>query len=241
MSYCMAHTIVKAAGDKAVAHPLRCRCWSCQHCRPWRAAQLVREAKAGKPRRFVTLTSNPSWGPSKTYRARKLIEAWRIIVRQYRAHFKTSKIQYFIVMETTKTGEPHLHILVRGPYLSQKWLSKRMQELARAPIVDVRYVRSAKKAAEYVSKYVGKAPKQFDGCKRYWRSMDYMHPTRAEIKAQRAPDTTFYFIRQDFATYTKALGSYGITPSAANAYTFAFTLMAGERAPPGCRNPARPG
>jgi hypothetical protein len=198
----------------------------------------VKEAKAGKPRRFITLTSNPTWGPNRTYRARKLIEAWRIIVRQYRAHFKHSKIEYLVVMETTKAGEPHLHILIRGPYLQQKWLSKRMAELARAPIVDVRYVRSAKKAAEYVSKYVGKAPKQFDGCKRYWRSMNYMHPTRAEVKAQRAPDTVFYYIRFGFAEYVNYVKRYGVIAETANTHTFAFNIIAGERAPPGCRHPA---
>lgn len=201
MSYCNRFTIVKYDGERATAHPLRCRAWSCKHCRPWRKSQLVREATEGKPRTFITLTSNPMHLDTPEQRAHALVDAWRHIVRTLRVRPAFKNMQYFIVMERTERGEPHLHILARMPYLKQKWLSDEMRKLTNAPIVDIRHVDSPKHAAYYCAKYCGKDPHRYEGCKRYWRSLDWLHPTRSEVKAQRDPDTEFFFVAMSFSEY----------------------------------------
>lgn len=162
---------------------------------------MIKEAKAGKPTTFITLTSNPASGATPAKRAQATIDAWRHIVRQLRRQKRFARLQYLVVIEKTKNGEPHLHILARMPYLSQKWLSDQMRVLTNAPIVDIRRVRSEKEAAAYVAKYAGKNPAVFEGTKRYWRSLDYMHPTRRELREQRDPDVEYYFIREPFAEY----------------------------------------
>lgn len=202
-----------------------------------RRRQVIAEAKAGKPNRFVTLTSNPSWGPNPEFRARRLVDAWRHIVREHRRKFKTSKMQYLAVMERTEKGEPHLHILCRGPYINQKWLSARMKELNRAPIVDVRIVRSTKQASRYVAKYVGKDPKAWTGCKRYWRSLNYMHPTRAEIKRARDPATTFHLVTMHITTYIKWVDVPEYEIERKEEHLISAKVRSLDAAPPFCRPP----
>ncbi len=83
------------------------------------------------------------------------------------------KLAYFCVFEATKNGEPHLHILARVGWISQKWLSDKMKKLINAPVVDIRRVKNKKKLAYYVSKYCGKEPHRFTTCKRYWTTQNW--------------------------------------------------------------------
>lgn len=234
MAYCMSHTIVKSDGERMVAHPLRCRCWTCEKCAPYRRSLLVKEAKAGKPRTFITLTSNPASGPDRHTRAQALVDAWRHIVRQLRARPQFARLQYMVVIEKTAKGEPHLHILARMPYLSQKWLSEQMRLLVNAPIVDIRQVKNGTKIAEYVTKYIGKDPARFDGCKRYWRSFDYMHPTRRELREQRDPDMEFYYIEEPYELYRTRLLATGWHIDSSNTFGTVVHAPPWEDAPPLC-------
>lgn len=234
MAYCMSNTIVKYDGELLTAHPLRCRCWSCEYCRPWRKAQLVAEAKAGKPQSFITLTSNPHSGDTPSDRAMALVDAWRHIVRELRRMERFKRLQYIVVMERTERGEPHLHILARMPYLSQKWLSEQMRKLTGAPIVDIRRVKSADAAARYVAKYVGKNPYIFQGCKRYWKSLDYKHPTRRELREQRSPDTEFFLVSMRFEDYRKVLESSDVVITETRYNAVSAHTLPNMRSPPKC-------
>lgn len=127
-------------------------------------------AKSGAPSVFITLTVNPAVGIDRADRARTLVKAWRLIVKRAKKRHGYKHIAYFCVFEATKAGEPHLHILSTVPWLDQKWLSRQMDEIAGAPIVDIRKVRSVTHAARYIAKYVGKAPHKFGTLKRYWHT-----------------------------------------------------------------------
>jgi hypothetical protein len=114
-------------------------------------------------------------------RARKLARAWRVVVARARRQLKLSRIEYLAVFEATKRGEPHLHILVRSGFIPQRWLSAQMRDLVGSPVVDIRLVRSARQAAAYVSKYIGKAPHRFATCKRYWKTRGWdLSPKRTD-------------------------------------------------------------
>lgn len=156
-----------------VAHILRCNSWNCPICLPRRKRQVVALARSGEGTVFVTLTVNPSWGTSPDDRARSLADSWRIVVRLWKTRHKGLPLPYFCVFEATKNGEPHLHILCRTPWISQKWISTVMARLMDAPIVVVKKVRSQKKIAEYLSKYLGKNPHRFGKCKRYWVTQNW--------------------------------------------------------------------
>lgn len=174
MAFCSNSAILSQYEPGIKVNCLKCKRWSCSECIHIRTSRLRNEAYRGRPNTFLTLTANPKWGVSPEHRARSLKEAWTRIHRKAKAFQKGKKLEYICIFETTKQGEPHLHILARSSWISQKWLSEQMETEMNAPIVDIRRLNNAKAASNYVSKYVSKAPEKFPGTKRYWRSLGYL-------------------------------------------------------------------
>lgn len=170
---CGQSSLVNHHDDGVVAISLRCRAWTCEHCREERHRQLIRLAIVGSPNRFITLTVNPRLGTGPVDRAKRLADAWRKAAKRITRLHGGIAPQYLAVFEKTKRGEPHLHILARCKYINQRWLSEVMRELTNSPIVDIRKVTEPRTAARYIAKYVGKAPHKFDTCKRYWHTRDW--------------------------------------------------------------------
>ncbi len=185
MSVCGGWSIVKHETHGSRAITLWCRAWSCPDCMPFRLAALKRMATNGHPTTFLTLTVNPATGQSVDDRARKLVDAMRLMIKRARRKFKKSPIEYMAVFEETKRGEPHLHMLMRAPFVPQKWISETMDELISAPIVDIRQVKSARSVAKYVAKYVAKGPKAFAQLKRYWATKGYDQERRERDEVER--------------------------------------------------------
>jgi len=152
---------------------LHCRSWNCDLCRGIRRRQLMARAVNGQPFSFITLTCNPKVGNDPEERLKLLSHAWRVIVQRLRREPDTKEAEYLAIVEATEAGEPHLHILFRGPYIKQSKLSDWMSGLINAPICDVRRVRHFAKAATYVAKYLTKKNHQFGASKRYWASKHY--------------------------------------------------------------------
>ena len=173
---CSELTLVNEVPGVARIMPLLCRCWTCENCNPMRKARLVKECLEGTPNTFITLTANRKVGLTPEYRARLLVNAWRIIRRRAKKLYHYKQIPFMAVFEATKNGEPHLHILCRVKWIGQPWLSRQMQSIMSSPIVDIRRIKNPNKMANYVAKYVGKDPHHFKGTKRYWRSLDYLAP-----------------------------------------------------------------
>lgn len=82
-------------------------------------------------------------------------------------------LPYLAFLERTKRGEPHLHILIRAPYIPQDWLSEQMTDLLGSPVVWIEAIKGSKHAIAYVTKYVTKAPAQWGNKKRYWQSRNW--------------------------------------------------------------------
>lgn len=173
MSICRSYTLVKTLDAAVYAKCLKCRSWGCEHCQPVRRRQLMAQASSGLPERFITLTIDPAVGGDPESRLRLLSHAWKVIIKRLRREHPSADIEYMAVVEATKNGEPHLHILARCPYVPKKVLSNWMRELAHSPIVDIRKVTGVKQAVQYVAKYISKAPAQFGAAKRYWQSRRY--------------------------------------------------------------------
>lgn len=182
MSFCQDWSLVKAEPGRKSGRPLFCRSWSCPECAPRRRAQLMAEAAAGNPTRFMTLTVNPATGSDPADRMRRLAWAFRTMVKRLRRARPGRSIEYLAVVEATEAGEPHLHVLLRSPYLPQHELSAIMDELTEAPVVDIRKVRSARDVVRYVAKYIAKAPARFDGSKRYWSSQHWEQHSQDELE-----------------------------------------------------------
>lgn len=150
----------------------------------------------GNPTTFITLTANPSFAGSVIDRRRSIAKSWNLVVKRMKREFKLKSVPFFCVVEKTKRGEPHLHILARIPYVPQRWLSDQMRDLMNSPIVDIRRITDLSKAAWYVSKYIGKEPAQFGNCKRYWQSRDYLENKPPEDEAKEHYSDGWYVIRE---------------------------------------------
>ena len=196
MTLCREWSLVKSAGAEAYAKPLKCRSWSCEFCRPERKSQLCARAASGVPNRFLTLTSNPRWGNSPAERLRGLSHAWALTVKRLRREHPGKEIEYLAIAEETLAGEPHLHILLRSPYIPQPQLSAYMRELIDAPIVDIRVVKNVREAVSYVAKYIAKAPAQFGNAKRYWASKNYELTNEAFDPISPLPDVPWKVERE---------------------------------------------
>lgn len=165
--------LVKSVGAVHQVFKFRCNLWACSNCQKGLRRRLIARAKKGDPNRLITLTVNPAMFEDENSAARALSLAWRRARQQLKRHHGLGDIEFLAVFEEHKSGWPHLHILARCGFIRQKWLSKYMRERINSPIVDVRRIRCAKHAAIYVAKYIAKAPKRFEGCKRFWTSRNY--------------------------------------------------------------------
>jgi len=195
MTICREWMLQRQSPTHAEAKPLLCRSWNCDHCQPLRKRQLMAQAAAGDPNRFVTLTVNPSHLDNPAARLEALAWAWRTVVKRLRREHKGKPIEYLVVVEETKAGEPHLHILLRSPFIPHHQLSQYMAELINAPIVDIRSVRGSRHVVNYVAKYIAKKPAQFGSSKRYWQSRNYQLEDdyeQDETAAQFSPWAAFH-------------------------------------------------
>lgn len=150
-----------------------CKRWSCTACAPRRRKQLVQIARSGDPTSLLTVTLNPAQHPDPIAAAQALAIAWRALWQLIRRRFPGQQLAFFRVMEKTRAGVPHAHVLLRAPFIPQKWLSEHWQRLTGSKIVDIRHIDNPGRAGAYLAKYIGKEPAQFGTCKRYSQSSNY--------------------------------------------------------------------
>jgi len=95
--------------------------------------------------RFMTLTSSPE------AKERNLNADFRALkMRIYRKfHFK---MKYWKIR--TDEGNGVLHIIFRGKYVPQKWLSTQWAEIHKSPIVDIRSLYETKKGLTGIAFYL---------------------------------------------------------------------------------------
>lgn len=110
--------------------------------------------EAAKPERFITLTVDPKryTDPRAAYdhTRRKLADFSKLVKK------KAGTFAYFRVLEVTKNGWPHYHLLARCPFIPQDWISRTWGGLTGATIVDVRRVEKNANVFKYVLKYLCK-------------------------------------------------------------------------------------
>lgn len=194
--FCNSSTIIKQFVTHSTVSPLRCRCWHCENCRPFRLKGLADLAKAGRPTTFMTFTVRAQDDGNQAARARMIKWAWTNMRRLICAHYKITKIPFIAIFEQTERGEPHLHVLARMGFVDQKWLSAQWERMTGAFRVDIRAVRSQRGVARYVAKYISKAPTMWEGTKRYWRSLDWIMDHDPDPANHPKSHVSFY--RSDF-------------------------------------------
>lgn len=187
MPFCEGTTTVRHdPGGRHTVRPLKCRSWACDTCQPDRRRRLVAEACGGAPDKLVTLTARPHDGESPSEMLDRLLRGLKCLVKALRRRHGPDKIAYLYVVERHRSGWPHLHVLLRSPWIDQRWLSAVMEQLADGPVVDIRKIDNAGRVGAYVAKYVGKAPAQVGNHKRYAKTRNY--ETRPEWREKPRRD-----------------------------------------------------
>jgi len=176
---------------------------------------LIAKAFDGKANRFLTLTVNPCTDDGPESRAKQLVKAWRqlriellrgvILTDEGRFQFEPQReLEFLAVLEATKAGEPHLHILLRSDYIPHDLISWRMEQLMGAKIVHITYLETKRKVANYVAKYMGKDPHRFGKLKRYWTSGNWQpkKENNRDAIGQLAP--LYAMVKRDLDEWTEA-------------------------------------
>lgn len=138
--------------DAIIAIP--CKRWGCRWCGRRKAFGLAMRVQLAEPNRFLTLTVNPAHfsTPREAYDCtRRKISDLSKAIRLHAGSF-----EYCRVLEATKKGWPHYHLLVRSGFIRQQWLSDAWAASTGAPIVDIRLVKKSDNVFKYMLKYLCK-------------------------------------------------------------------------------------
>ena len=206
---CCEHSLLSRDINEPIGTVLRCNMWDCDYCRPRKSRALQRLAKAGEPNTFITLTSSEETNVDADQAAATLVKAWRLTVKRIKRKYKIKSLPYIAVVEATKAGRPHLHILARSIWIHQGYLSDCLRELARAPIVWIERIQPGRSLAAYISKYVGKDPHHFQGCKRFWRSLDWIVQKAKWIEENSHPRGAWKVCNYSVAALARRVAALG--------------------------------
>jgi hypothetical protein len=150
---------------------VRCGRWSCEVCGDGNRRAFIKRVRLGlgetdapaagvgraRPPRLLTLTSPPREDPR---RSQDLMKGRFQRLRQRVAERYGRGFEYAGVVELTKAGSPHLHVVFRGPWVAQAEWSRLAEAVGFGRVVDVRRVRSgdvARYAAKGLSGYLAKS------------------------------------------------------------------------------------
>lgn len=128
----------------------------------------------GKPSTMLTLTVNPKAFASEAQAAEALVVGFRRMREAIKERGWSEKFPFMAFFERHKSGWPHLHILCRVPFISQRWISAYFDRRISSPIVDIRRIKGRRQAAAYTAKYLAKDPHRYEGRKRQWRNQSYI-------------------------------------------------------------------
>lgn len=169
-SHCAKEGIAWLTIDKVYAAAVRTRCktWTCLGCRETNRNRIMDRMQFGLSQLgtcfFITVTlrtvGKASGNGYMIRDARYVAKVWRALTYRLKRHYPL--IQWFRIVEVTKKGQPHLHLLVGGLTGTKIEIWRTWRELYRKStggdsyVVDVRHVLSQGGLAGYLAKYLVK-------------------------------------------------------------------------------------
>ena len=151
---CGGFSMIGTEGKEAGVYPLRCKRWACQTCGPRKARATMKRLRAGMALgevRFFTLTSPGDEDAETTYA--KFPARWKRLHERVARRF--GRIEYLGVVEPQpRRGAAHFHVVYRGPFIPQAWLSRTAAECGFGRIADIR--RANPRLVTYLVKYLTK-------------------------------------------------------------------------------------
>lgn len=140
--------------ERAFFVRLRCHLWTCPTCGPIKQAQWAAIARAGRPDRHLVLTTGRNWKLSLSQAIAWLRKAFEKFRKWLNKTFGYSA--YICVVELHEDGWPHLHVLLRGPYLPEPQLMRKWHELTGSKHIWITKKDTPSRYAAEVSKYLTK-------------------------------------------------------------------------------------
>jgi hypothetical protein len=141
---------------EAGVFPLRCKLWRCANCGPRKRNREIARARRGMRLgriRFVTITSPAREDGDTSFR--EFSKRWhRFQTRLQREFGRVVRVEYFAVVERQKRGAAHIHMVYRGPYIPQAWLSAAAKQAGFGKVADIR--KAPPNVARYLAKYLTK-------------------------------------------------------------------------------------
>lgn len=132
----------------------QCQKWECEVCGPEKRRKMIRRIIAARPNKFLTLTTKIHEGKSPRDEYDSTRRSLSVLMREMGQ--KYGKTEYVRILEATKRGYPHYHLLLRGPFWPREDIKTRWERLTGAWLVDIRPVKGSKHVAVYVAKYLTK-------------------------------------------------------------------------------------
>jgi hypothetical protein len=142
---------------RTVYRRINCGSWTCCYCGPRRArtarAAIRNRAESLNLKYFLTLTLDPK----KLEHPKFAVPHLRLCFNKFREYLKRKygvAPSFISVLEFTKAGVPHLHVLL-DRYIEQRWVSSVWDKLGGGRIVFIKQV-TVQKVSRYLSKYLTK-------------------------------------------------------------------------------------
>lgn len=173
---CPNGTIVLLHDRATLLVPKMCGRWKCQTCGPRKARRLRARLVLSSPTRLITLTLRADPNVPAAEQLHKANRAWSILWRRYRRQFGERAVGYAKIVELTKAGTPHLHIIANVPYIHHTALSAAWRELTGSFIVDIRKVDDRRGVAGYLSNYLTKALDVPTGMRKWSAARGFVPP-----------------------------------------------------------------
>lgn len=171
-----------------------CKRWICPTCGPSKAYLLSLRVQQTPANIFLTLTHKPRPAESQEEALRAIKHSWTILRKRIARHNEQSTAHYVLVVEWTKRGAPHLHVLIQSRYIAQATLSSWWASIHGAPIVDIRRVRSQHELTRYLSKYLTKDTHMPKRSRKWSASRGFLPPAPENPNPPFPPETewTYY-------------------------------------------------
>ncbi len=138
--------------DSRVIIPMWCRRWDCPTCASRKKKLWQQRAREGRPERLLTLTLRRRKDDSLTQALLLAKASLPKLIAAIRRKFP--RIEYLASWQFTKAGWPHAHLMTRGSYLPQAWLSNQWHRITGSKIVDIRKIHGPNQAALYITRYM---------------------------------------------------------------------------------------
>jgi len=189
---------------------------------------------AGAPDTFLTLTTRRNSYGSPEIAALAMSHAWRCLRLRIIRKYRLARLPFLAVFEKHVSGWPHMHLLMRAPFIDYAWLKAQWIDLTGSSVVRIERIYNKRKASGYCAKYCSKAVHKIGTAKRYWQSADYDQREPYEPEHKGGDDGVWEIRRTPFKRIIAAWKEAGNDVSETG-LSSAYVFFNKELAPPSRR------